>query len=351
MAKTAEKATESVPLQIIEDVATGNRLVVYTTRTGTHVELQFDGEEPWFTQADLASMFGVDVRTVNEHIQRYKEASELDDSTIRDFRIVRQEGSRRVERAIAHYSLDVAFYVGYRVNSDEGKLFRRWATNVLVQVATKGFVVDRRQLSGKQDRISELREIIRDLRSDEANLYAELRTILAMCKDYEPGTKNTTLFFAHFQDCLLFAITGNTSAEIKMSANASKPNMGLRVWSDERDHPIQEDALSSKNYLGPLQLEDLNRLVNMVLDFFEDQVKRGWLVSMNEAQSKLVEILTVNKRHVLRGFGSVKSSVADAHVKEQYKIHKEARDVERKAKAVAALNAAAKALGKGKKSK
>jgi len=192
--------------------------------------------------------------------------------------------------------LDVAFYVGYRVNSTEGKLFRRWATQMLVQLAKYGFVVDKRRLKGSPDRLAKLREIIRELRADEANLYAELRHILAMCKDYDSKKPATYLFFANFQNRLLYAITGNTSAEIVAStADASKPNMGLQTWDEDNDYLLQADATNSKNYLGELQLEDLNRLVSMVLDFFEDQTKRGWLVTLEDAEQKLLEILTVKQ--------------------------------------------------------
>lgn len=341
------RETTAKPLEILEDVQSGNRFVVYTTTAGAHLELQFDGEEPWFTQKDLAAMFGVGLPSVNEHIKRFNADGELDESGIRDFRITASDGK---SYSVKHYGLDVAFYVGYRVNSTEGKLFRRWATQMLVQLATNGFVINKRQLRGDADRMAKLREIIRELRSDEANVYAELRTILAMCKDYDPKQKSTKLFFAHFQDKLLYAITGNTSAEIKIkSADASKPNMGLRVWHEDNDHPLQTDALSSKNYLGELQLEDLNRLVGMVLDFFEDQVKRGWLVSMSDAEAKLGEILTVNKRKILKGFGHAKTEDADAHVRSQYKMFDETSRTERKARAVTELNAAVKSLGRPKK--
>ena len=168
-------AAANTPLSVIEDTETGNRFVVYTKRDGLELECRFDGQAPWFAQKDLASMFGVDVRTVSEHIQRFVADGEVDASTIRDFLIVRTEGALTVERSIEHYGLDVAFYVGYRVNSVEGKLFRRWATAMLVQLATKGFVVNQRMLKGGQnaERIRELRQIIQDIRSEEANLYAE----------------------------------------------------------------------------------------------------------------------------------------------------------------------------------
>lgn len=342
----ATKDKPEIPLTVIEDATTGNRFVTYTTSKGVNLELHFDGEEPWFTQKDLADMFGVKVPSIINHIQGFIHDGELDASTTQDFEVVRQEGGRQVKRPITHYGLDVAFYVGYRVNSAEGKLFRRWATQTLVQLATKGFVVNKRQLRGEADRLAELRKIITDLRGDEANAYAELRTILAMCKDYDPSAKSTHQFFAHFQDRLLYAITGHTSAEIKRKfADASKPNMGLQTWDEEREYPLQEDALNSKNYLGPLQLEDLNRLVVMVLDFFDDQVKRGWLVTMADAEQRLREILDLNKRKLLPGYGSIKRENAEAHAKAEYKKFDKERKAARKAKALEDLNSRARALG------
>jgi hypothetical protein len=338
------------PVQVVEDAETGNRFVVYTTRSGTHLELQFDGEEPWFTQADLARMFGVTVQAVSQHIQTFASDGELDEATFKNFLIVRREGAREVSRSITHYGLDVAFYVGYRVNSTEGKLFRRWATQILVQIAKHGFVVDKRMLRGDPSRIAKLREIIRELRADEANVYAELRQILSMCKDYDPKLESTRLFFAHFQDRLLYAITEHTSAEfIIAKADATKPGMGLQTWHEDNDYPLQDDALNSKNYLGSLQLEDLNRLVSMVIDFFEDQTKRGWLVSMSDADGKLEEILTVNKRKMLTGYGKAKAEDAKIHAKNQYKIFDKARRAEWKTQRLAELSNAAKSIRGPKK--
>jgi hypothetical protein len=338
------------PLDVIEDPETGNRFVVYTTKAGLHMEIHFDGEEPWFTQRDLATMFGVDSDTVGDHIQKFRADGELEESTTGKFPVVGWEGERQVTRQILHYSLDVAFYVGYRVNSAEGKLFRRWATQMLVQLAKYGFVIDKRRLKGSPDRLAKLREIIRELRADEANLYAELRHILAMCKNYDPKLESTRLFFANFQNRLLYAITGHTAAEILFKeADASRPNMGLQTWDEDNDYPLQSDVTNSKNYLGDLQLEDLNRLVSMVLDFFEDQTRRGWLVTMEDADAKLEEILAVNKRKLLKGFGNASADDAEKHARAQYKIFDKARRAEWKAKALAELNAAAKVLPQSKK--
>jgi hypothetical protein len=173
--KVNKAMPENQPLRLTEDERTNNRFLLYTTKSGVQLEVLFDGDEPWFTQADLATMYGVDVRTANEHVSNFLSAGELDPATIRKFRIVRQEGARQVEREIIHYGLDVAFYIGYRVNSDEGKLFRGWAANSLIQLAKYGFVIDKRKLQGDPDRLAKLRLIIQDLRNNEANIYAELK--------------------------------------------------------------------------------------------------------------------------------------------------------------------------------
>jgi hypothetical protein len=308
------------PLSVLED-ATGNRFITYETKEGTQIEVHFDGEDPWFTQKDIAAMFGVAVSDVSRHIKRYNEDGEIDNSVIAEFTITASDGKTYPTK---HYSLDVAFYVGYRVNSTEGKLFRRWATRILKQVATHGYVIDKGRLRGDLDRLREIRKIIADIRSDEATMYAELREICAMCPDYDPASAAARNFFAHFQNRMLYAITENTSAMlIKKRADAAKPNMGLITWKGR--NITQDDATVAKNYLGDLELEDLNSLVGMVLDFFEGQAKRGWLVTMDDAEGKLGEILAVNKRHMLQGFGKAKAEDAEQHAIAEYKKFKAAR--------------------------
>ena len=146
-------------------------ILFYVTDKGMKLELRFDMDEPWFTQAQMAAMFGVSVPTVNEHIQKYLADGEIDNSTIRKFRIVRQEGDREVQREIDHYGLDVGFYVGYRVNSRQGALFRRWATDILVRFAKYGYAMDVERLKAPSvpSIVDELKEIIRELRASTQN--------------------------------------------------------------------------------------------------------------------------------------------------------------------------------------
>lgn len=324
------------------------KALIYTTSKGARIELRYDAEHEtmWLSQSQIADLFGIERSVVTKHLLNIYEEGELDNSTRAHFAQVRLEGARTVKREIDHYNLDAIISVGYRVSSKQGTIFRKWATSALVQLLSKGFVVDADKLKGNTDRLRELREIIRDIRSDEANLYGELRRICAMCQDYDPKAKASHDFFAHFQNRMLFAITQHTSAELIASrANSKADNMGLHTWSG--DHPLQSDTEVAKNYLGPVELQDLNRLVSMVLDFFEDQVERGFLVTMADADAKLLEILTVNKRHMLQGYGRVKSAVAKQHAQAQYKIFKE----QRRLKEIDALGAAAKALGNPRKKK
>ena len=323
-------------------MAEQSNALIYITTKGARLELRFDGETMWMTQAQIAELFSVTRENVNIHLASIYETDELDrEATCKEVLQVRTEGIREVERKVLTYNLDAIISVGYRVNSKQGTLFRKWATSALVQLATKGFVVDSDKLKGNADRLRELREIIADLRSDEANLYAELRGICAMCSDYDASTKASRDFFATFQNRMLYAITEHTAAEvIKSRANAKSDNMGLATWKG--DHVLKSDTTVAKNYLGKIELEDLNRLVGMVLDFFEDQTKRGFLVAMHDADAKLKEILTINRRHMLKDAGRVSAKAAEQHASEQYQLHV----AQRRMKEITALNETAKALPK-----
>jgi hypothetical protein len=339
----SSNSEHGVPL--VEDIETGHRFLVYATERGLDVELLYEGDTFWASQSQMADMFGVQVPAISKHLKNVFEDGELEEATT--FSILESVGSTGQPYKTKIYNLNAVISVGYRVTSKQGTLFRVWATDKLVQILTKGFYVDKRRLKGQPDRLAELRRIIQDIRADEANMYAELRRILAMCKDYEPSSQACSLFFAAFQNRLLYAITASTAAELVINrANADQPNMGLQAWSG--DYPLQDDALTGKNYLGQLELQDLNRLVSMVLDFFEDQVERGWLVSLVEAEGKLTEILTVNKRTMLPDGPRATTAQGDQHGKAQYKLFDQRRRAARKDAALSELNNAAKALPKSR---
>ena len=194
------------PVRLSEDAETGDRFLIYGTDRGIKVELRYAGETLWATQDQMAEMFGVDRTSITKHLKNIYQEGELDPAaTCEEISQVRQEGDRKVTRKRPIYNLNAIISVGYRVSSRQGTMFRIWATDTLVQFATKGFVVDAERLKNPEehDRVRELREIIRDIRSDEANVYREVRRICAMCQDYEEKSGAWRDFYARMQAKLI----------------------------------------------------------------------------------------------------------------------------------------------------
>ncbi|HEX4793574.1 MAG TPA: virulence RhuM family protein [Humisphaera sp.] len=268
-------------------------------------------------------MFDKDVRTINEHLVNIYEEGELEPGpTIRKFRIVRSEGSREVAREIEHYSLPAILAVGYRVRSRRGTQFRQWATARLSEYLIKGFVMDDERLKnppgpGVPDYFDELLERIRDIRASEKRVYLRVREILALAADYEPTDAQTQVFFQTIQNKLHFAATGKTAPElIAERADALKPNMGLTSWKGEVVR--KSDVTVAKNYLSANEIDELNRVVVMFLDYAEDQAKRRKQIFLNDWKTKLDEFLKFNERRVLSDSGKVSREAADEKAQQEY---------------------------------
>lgn len=332
------------PVHLQEDEATGDRFLIYGDSSGVHIEISYEGEQLWMTQAQIAALYGRDVSTISRHIAGILEEGELDESNLHKTQIATST------KPVTLYSLDMIISVGYRVASKQATLFRKWATQKLVQFATKGFVVDAARLKNPEnrDRIAELKEIIRDIRSDEANVYRELRAICAMCQDYDGTSKTWREFYRNTQAKLVYAVCSNTPAEILRSrANATEPNMGLTSWPNENIR--KADVSVSKNYLGETEVKELNRLTTILLDIFEDQADLGRLTTMNEATMLLDRQLGSLGRVVLRSGGRVAMSDATRHANREYAKFKEQQKKLRHEIAdreIAALKAEQKALKK-----
>jgi hypothetical protein len=330
------------PVHIHEDEETGDRFLIYGDGTGTHVEVNYEGERLWMTQAQIADLYGRDVSTISRHIASILEEGELDESNLHKAQIATST------KPVTFYSLDMVISVGYRVASKQATLFRKWATEKLVQFATKGFVVDAPRLKNptNRDRITELKEIIRDIRSDEANVYRELRTICAMCQDYDGQSDEWHAFYRNTQAKLIHAVCSNTPAEIlRIRADAKEPNMGLRTWPNENIR--KADVTVSKNYLGEMEVRELNRLTTILLDIFEDQMDVGRLTSMKQATELLDGQLTGLGRQVLRSGGRISMAEAKRHAEREYGKYKTAQAKLRHEQAdrtIAELKAAQEAL-------
>jgi hypothetical protein len=290
-----------------------SEIILYQTEDGrTRIQCRFENETVWLTQKLLAELFGKDVRTINEHIQNVLAEGELvADSVIRKFRITASDGKSYETQ---HYNLEVIIAVGYRVKSPRGTQFRQWATSRLSEYLLKGFTMDDERLKnppgkGHIDYFDELLARIRDIRSSERRVYLRVREILALAADYEAIEPETQLFFQTIQNKLHFAATGKTAAElIAERADAAQPNMGLKAWHGGVVR--KGDVTIAKNYMREDEIEELNRLVVMFLDFAEDQAKRKKQIFLQSWVTRLHDFLNLNERAILPDAGKVSREAA-----------------------------------------
>ncbi|MEK6636613.1 MAG: RhuM family protein [Pseudomonadota bacterium] len=305
--------TELKPVHLVEDGDSGARFLIYGADKGPVVELRYEGDRLWMTQGQMSDLFGRDVSVISRHISAILEEDELDESNLQKMQIATSA------KPITLYSLDMVISVGYRVSSAQATLFRRWATDKLVQFATKGFVIDRVRLKkpDARDRVAELREIIRDIRSDEANVYRELRQICSMCQDYDPKSEIWTEFYRNTQAKLVYAVSSLTPAEVVDSrVDSLLPSMGLQSWSN--DNIRKSDVSTAKNYLSGTEIKELNRLTTILLDIFEDQLDIGRLKTMAGAGILLDRQLGDLGRSVLKSGGKVSMIDAKRHAEDEY---------------------------------
>lgn len=289
------------------------------------VECRFEHETLWLPQATIANLYQVTPQAITQHIKTIYEEGELEqNATCKSYLQVQQEGSRQISRNRLHYSLPVILAVGYRVRSSRGTQFRQWATQTLQEYLIKGFVMDDERLknppvgsSAVPDYFDEMLERIRDIRASERRVYLRVREIFALAADYQPSLKETTLFFQTIQNKLHFACTGHTAAElIHQRADASQPHMGLSSYKGEEVR--KSDVTVAKNHLNQDEVSELNRVVNMWLDFAEDQARRRQQVFLRDWQAKLDQFLQFNVRDVLQGAGTVSKKTADAKAQAEY---------------------------------
>ncbi len=291
------------------------------------IRVRIDGENVWLTQKLIADLFDIDVRTVNEHLKNIFLEQELNEnSTIRKFQIVQKEASREVARDINHYNLDVILAVGYRVRSDRGTQFRKWATERLREYLIKGFTMDDGRLKqggGRARYFQELLQRIRDIRSSERMFYQKVTDIYATSIDYKIDAELTQKFFATVQNKIHYAVHGNTAAEIIVRrTDNKKPLMGLTSFKS--DYITTDDIVIAKNYLTESEINQLNLIVSLYIDFAELQADSGRLMKMRDWITKLDEFLTISEKKLLHSAGKVSAKQAeDKALKEYQKYRKE----------------------------
>ena len=319
-------------------MAENSPFLFYASQNGVvKVQVLVEEETVWASQRGMAEIFEVSVPTINEHLQNIFKTAELDElAVIRNFRITAVDNKKYDTN---FYSLDAVISVGYRVNSYKATQFRVWATTVLKEYLIKGFALDDDRLKqGKslfgKDYFDDLLEKIREIRASERRFYQKITDIYAQCSiDYDPQSPISQKFYAHVQDKLHFAIHGKTAAElIDARANANQPHMGLTHWKNEATggKVTKIDVAVGKNYLNQREIEDLNRLVSMYLDFAENFARRQKALTMKEWVKKLDDFLEFNAYVVLENFGKVRRDTAEKHAYQEYEKFRVVQDIEYK---------------------
>lgn len=311
-------------------------IILYTDAKGhIRVEVYYEDDTFWLSQKRMAELFGIEVQTVNYHLKEIFKSGELDESsTIRKIRIVQTEGTLEVSREVEFYHLDAVIAVGYRVNSYEATQFRIWATKTLREYMIKGFVVDDERLKqgakfGK-DYFDELLERVREIRVSERRFYQKITDIYKECSiDYDKGSELTRKFYKTVQNKLHWAITGKTAAEIVSErVKLSEPNMGLTTWKNSPKGKVLKSVAIAKNYLSEKEIDELNRIVSMYLDYAENQAARQIPMKMKEWVSKLDAFLQFNDYEVLKDGGVVSHGVAKELAEDAFEKFRRVQDKE-----------------------
>lgn len=303
-------------------------IIIYNTTDGkASVKLYAQDGMVWMNQNQLAELFGTSVPNISMHIANILNDKELKaNSVIKEYLTTAADGK---DYLVAYYSLEMILAMGFRVRSKRGTQFRIWANRNLKEYMVKGFVMDDERLKnpdGRPDYFDELLERIRDIRSSEKRFYQKVRDLFALSSDYDKTDKATQMFFAETQNKLLFAVTGQTAAEIIVSrANADRPNMALTHW--QGGIVRKQDIFIAKNYLSEDEIDTLNRLVVIFLETAELRAKNRTGLTINFWQENVDKILTFNEQPLLSGKGAISHAQMENKVREIY----DAFDKKRKA--------------------
>jgi hypothetical protein len=299
-----------------------NSLILYTTEDGrSQIKLRAKDGTVWLTQREMAQLFDVSTDNVGLHLKNIFEDGELSrEATTEESSVVQIEGGREVRRTLTLYNLNAILAVGYRVRSPRGVQFRRWASTILKEYLTKGFVMDDERLKnpdGRPDYFDEMLARIRDIRASEKRFYQKVRDLFALSSDYDKTDKTTQLFFATVQNLLIFAATQKTAAElITARANPADPHFGLLAWKGDKVR--KTDIVVAKNYLTEDEIDTLSRLVVIFLETAELRAKSKQETRMAFWKLNVDQIITSNGFPLLTHAGSIGHEQMEARTGELY---------------------------------
>lgn len=319
-----------------------SEILIYQSSDGkTKLDVTLEDETIWLSQKQLCDLYGKSKSTISEHIKTIFEDEELDEKVVvRNFRTTTKHGAiegKTQTSDVKYYNLDMIIAIGFKVQSRTGVQFRKWANSTLKEYIIKGFVMDDERLknppiagSHVPDYFDEMLERIRDIRASERRMYTRVREIFSFASDYDPSWSETTKFFQQIQNKLHYAVTHKTAAEIiSTRADATKPNMGITTI--EKENIKSTDVTVAKNYLSEQEIDELNRIVVMWLDYAEDQSKRRKQIFLKDWEEKLDSFLAFNDREVLDNHGRISKKDADKVAKDEYKKFSAQRRAEREA--------------------
>ena len=297
------------------------------------IEMRYEDENIWLTQKMMATLYDVDVRTINEHIKKIYSDSELEeDSTIRNFRIVQTEGSRQVTRDTKHYNLQMIIAVGFKVNNERAVQFRKWANGIVKDYTIKGWVMDDERLKRgtylTEKYFDEQLERIREIRASERKFYQKITDLYATAIDYDKNSATTRRFYATVQNKMHYAVHGHTAAELIVErANHTKEHMGLTTWADAPDGKIKKsDVTVAKNYLSQDEMKQLNRMVTAYLDFAENMTLRHIPLTMQDWEKRLNSFIEMFDYGILQDAGKVSAEIAKLHAETEFEKYRVIQD-------------------------
>ena len=295
------------------------------------VEVRYEDENIWITQKMLAVLYDVDVRTINYHIKKIFDDSELQEvSVIRNFRITAADGKSYDTK---HYNLQMIIAVGFKVNSERAVQFRKWINQIAKDYTIKGWVMDEERLKNggsilTEDYFEEQLERIREIRASERKFYQKVTDIYATSIDYDRDAASTKRFYATVQNKMHFAVHGHTAAELIVErANAEKPHMGLTTWKDAPNGKIKKsDVTIAKNYLSEYELSQLNRMVTAYLDFAENMALRKIPLTMADWEKRLNGFIQMFEYGLLQDAGKVSAEIAKLHAETEFEKYRIVQD-------------------------
>ena len=326
MAKKKEVAIRSSAAEYLTFVAsTGNGDASY--------EMRYQDENIWLTQKMLATLYDVSVAAINQHIKKIYDDAELEPvSTIKKYLIVQNEGERQISREVAHYNLQMIIAVGFKVNNQRAVQFRKWAGQIVKDHTIQGWTMDKERLKKGHMFTDEYFErqlqLIREIRLSERKFYQKVTDLFATAFDYDKNAKTTKLFFQTVQNKMHYAVHRHTASElIAERADADKTNMGLTTWENAPNGKIlKADVTIAKNYLSKEEMDYLERIVSLYLEYAELQARRKIPMSMDDWAKRLDGFLEFNGNELLTGAGKISAEQAKLHALTEYEKYRVIQD-------------------------